>query len=89
MTNPASEATLDKAMATACARAAIAGIEARPSRDEWGRRTLILTRGPWTREVRLEELADALAEAKGLRDVYLDRGGAMAAWQATRGGNGA
>lgn len=51
-----------KKLETARAMAALHGILAEPSRDESGRRTLILTRGAWTREVRVTKLADALAE---------------------------
>jgi hypothetical protein len=56
----------EKAQATAVAEALLAGISAVPSRDEHGRHTVILTRGPWTREVLPENLAAALAEAKAL-----------------------
>jgi hypothetical protein len=61
----------DKRAATACAVAAIHGIEATPSRDDHGRHTLILRRGVWVREVLIEHLADALAEARQLRAVEL------------------
>lgn len=53
-----------KELANACAQAALAGIVATPQRDDRGRRTIVLTRGAWTREVRLHEVAEALAEAK-------------------------
>lgn len=43
------------------------GIAVEPSRDERGRRTLILTKGAWTREVAVEDLADAFAELQELR----------------------
>lgn len=54
----------DKDLHTACAVAALAGIHAVASRDERGRRTVILSRGAWTREVPIDRLADALAEAR-------------------------
>jgi hypothetical protein len=55
-----------KACDTACAAAALAGVHATPSVDEWGRRTVILTAagGLWVREVRIERLAEALAETQ-------------------------
>lgn len=56
--------TVDKAQHTALATAILAGLYAEPSRDDKGRRTVILTRGAWTREVPIERLADALAEAR-------------------------
>ncbi len=59
-----SEDPPEKAIATACAAAALEGIVATPSRDELGRRTLILTRGVWTREVLVDQLQDAIAEAR-------------------------
>jgi hypothetical protein len=57
----------EKEVATGVAAAALAGIVAVPSRSEEGRRTLILTRGAWTREVPLEQLREALDEAKSGR----------------------
>ena len=48
-----------KTTATAIAQAALAGIEALPSRDDRGRRTLILRRGAWCKEVLLEHLNEA------------------------------
>lgn len=60
---------LSKALATGCAEAALVGIVATPSRDDHGRPTLVLTRGVWTREVQLHELAEALAQAASLQEV--------------------
>lgn len=55
-----------KRIETARAMAALHGILAEPSRDEHGRRTIILTRGAWTREVLIDQLADALARLKAV-----------------------
>ena len=62
MTSPA-----EKAQMTAVATALLAGIMATPSRDDRGRRTIVLTSGPWTREVLPEHVGEALAEAKALQ----------------------
>lgn len=55
-----------KRVSTLTAQAALEGIVVLPSRDDYGRRTVILTRGAWTREVRIEQLAEALKEAGAL-----------------------
>lgn len=54
----------EKAVATAQAEAALAGILCTPSRDERGRRTVILRRGVWVREALIENFRAALEEAK-------------------------
>lgn len=54
----------DKAVATAVATAALEGIVAVPSRDDRGRRTVVLSRAHWTKEVLLADLAQALAELR-------------------------
>ncbi len=59
-------AQFDKAVMTACAEAALAGIVALPSRDERGRRTIILSQGAWTRVVLVPDLHEALAELRAL-----------------------
>jgi hypothetical protein len=56
----------EKAQATACAKALLAGIRAEPSRDDRGRPTVILSRDAWCREIEPQQLADALAEARQL-----------------------
>jgi hypothetical protein len=56
----------EKAQSTACATALLAGILATPSRNERGQRTVILTKGPWTREILPEQLREALAEVRAL-----------------------
>jgi hypothetical protein len=53
-------------MATACAQAALLGIVATPSRNDWGEPTIVLTRAHWTREIRPTEIAHAIAEARSL-----------------------
>jgi len=55
-----------KRVNTAVAECALHGIVAVPSRDDRGRPTLVLSRGGWTREVAIERLAEALAEARQL-----------------------
>lgn len=65
MSNPA-----EKAQATACARAVLAGILATPSRLDDGRRSVILTSGPWTREVLPEQVGEALDEVKVLQQRH-------------------
>lgn len=54
----------DKTVLTAQAVAAIQGMTAEPSRDERGRRTIILTRGAWTREVPVAQLREVLSALK-------------------------
>lgn len=58
--------TDEKRVSTLTAQAAMEGIVVYPSRDDYGRRTVILSRGAWTREVRIEQLAEALQEAGAL-----------------------
>lgn len=57
---------LDKETTTALAKCALLGIVATPSCDERGRRTIVLSRGAWTKETLPEGLAQALEEAKAL-----------------------
>ncbi|NML43516.1 hypothetical protein HHL11_07135 [Ramlibacter sp. G-1-2-2] len=66
MTYAAAHAPLRKIIATACAEAALLGIVATPSRNDRGEPTIVLTRGAWTREIRPDELAEALAQARAL-----------------------
>lgn len=55
---------LDKTISRCCAVAALQGIVATPSHTDDGKRSIVLTKAHWTREVLPEQLADALAEAK-------------------------
>ncbi|MGE3348314.1 MAG: hypothetical protein AB7I35_12850 [Ramlibacter sp.] len=57
---------LPKPVATACAQALLAGIQVALSHDDKGMRTLILSRGAWTRETTVDRVADAIAEAKAV-----------------------
>jgi hypothetical protein len=57
-----------KAVVTALAEAARAGILASAARDDRGRRTVILTHGAWTREVPPEGVAAALEELRAIRE---------------------
>lgn len=57
----------EKDVQTACAIAAWHGITAQPSRDEQGRRTVILTCGPWTTEVTPNKLQQALSDYRAWR----------------------
>lgn len=49
-----------KEFITLTAQGAMAGIMVVASRDDRGRRTVILTRGAWTREVCIEKLREVL-----------------------------